>query len=316
VSYVDFLGRVGDAAASLADVPRDWDYIVDDVRSRDPAQLEFTGVRLFYQAAHRHFRARIHHGEAGSEPPAYRPHGRLRLELPTAGRAKAADKLRSAGVRIALMPAGSSEPSRYPSPRSWALVVGALAAAFGDVIFCLVGKLERDGRTSTSMAAPDFDLLRTAAPRVVSAVDDSLLDQLACVEACDVFLSPHTGFGLAALAAGTPWLTLSGGPWHEWFFNGVPFYSVIPDTGRYACFTGLDDPPPLVDDEGAERTPSMTRARVEEDLPELVHAARLLVEGGLEYEHALRRHFSRLLGAYGGDRSRIFSFDGIHWSYI
>jgi hypothetical protein len=81
VDYVDFLGRVGDPAAALADVPREWDYVVDDARSRDSAQLEFAGLRAFYEASHRHFSARLR-GVAGGEPPAYRPHCRLRLRLP------------------------------------------------------------------------------------------------------------------------------------------------------------------------------------------------------------------------------------------
>ena len=33
-------------------------------------------------------------------------------------------------------------------------------------------------------------------------VDEPLLDQLALVEACDLFLSPHTGFGCAAASTG------------------------------------------------------------------------------------------------------------------
>ena len=148
------------------------------------------------------------------------------------------------------------------------------------------------------------------------SLDEPLLDQLALVEACDLFLSPHTGFGCAALAVGTPWLTLSGGPWHEWFFNGVPFHSVIPDTTRYPSFTQLGDQPPLVDDDGELRTPSMTRKRVEEDLPEIVGAASALVAKRVTYESALHDYFPRLLEAYGGDRSKIFSFDGIHWGYI
>ena len=316
VGYVDFLGRTGDPEAALEEVPRDWDYVVDDERSRDRRQLEFTGLRLYYQAAHRHFRARMHHGTAGSEPPPYRPHGQLRLELPDDSRGRAAKRLGRDGVRIALMPAGSSEPSRYPSARAWALVVDALAAEFQNARFCLVGKLERDARTSTSASREDFGRIAAAAPRVVSAVDDPLLDQLAHVGACDLFVSPHTGFGLAALSAGTPWLALSGGPWHEWFFNGVPFYSVIPDTTQYPCFTQIDRPPALVDDDGEPRTPSMTRSRIEEDLPELVESANLLVNRRLGYEDALRRYFPRLLEAYGGDRRRIFSFDGIHWAYI
>ena len=151
--------------------------------------------------------------------------------------------------------------------------------------------------------------------RSVDCVDRPLLEQLVFVEACDVFVSPHTGFGTAALAVGTPWLALAGGPWHEWFFNGVPLYSVLPDTERFPGYTWMDEPPEPVDDDGP-RTPSMTRARIEEDLPELVEGARLLVERRLSYEKALERHFLRLLAAYGGDRSRIFSLDAIHERYI
>lgn len=315
MDYVDFLGRTGDPDAALADVPPDWDYVLDDERSRQPAQVEFGGVRAFYQASHRHFRARIRHGTAGSEPPAYVPNRRLRLELPGGLRERAAGELGDAAVRIALMPAGSSEPARYPSVASWELIVRALAAEFPDAVFCLVAKLERDGRTSTSSTQDGLDRIAAAAPNVVQAVDLPLLEQLALVERCSLFLAPHTGFGCAVLAVGTPWLALSGGPWHEWLFNGVPFWSVIPDTSRYPCFTQLEEQPDPVEEDGP-RTPSMTRARIERDLPELLEGARLLVEGGLEYEDALRKYFRRLLEAYGGERSRVFSFDGIHHAYI
>ena len=305
IDYVDFLGRQGDPNAALANVPHDWDYVLDDARSRQPPQLAFGGVRRYYQAAHRHFRARSRHGTAGSEPPSYRPHGQLRLELPRRREAPGP-------VSIAVLPAGSSEPSRYPSAASWRLVLDALRDAFPDAAFCFVGKLERDARTSTSWSRDDFEALGEG----IWAVDEPLLDQLALVEACDLFVSPHTGFGCAAVSVGTPWLTLSGGPWHEWFFNGVPFYSVLPDTRRYPAFTKMDEPPPLVDDDGEPRTPSMTRARIEEDLSELVEGARLLVEERLPYEEALSRYFPRLLEAYRGDRSRIFAFDGIDWAYV
>jgi hypothetical protein len=235
--------------------------------------------------------------------------------LPAALRERAGRELGSAPVRIALMPAGSSEPARYPSVGSWELIAGALAAEFPEAVFCLVAKLERDGRTSTTATEEGLDRIAAAAGHVVRAVDLPLLEQLAFVEACSLFLAPHTGFGAAALAVGTPWLALSGGPWHEWFFNGVPFWSVIPDTERHPCFTQLGEQPEPVDDDGP-RTPSMTRARIERDLPELLEGARLLVEGGLEYEEALRRYFRRLLEAYSGDRSRVLSFDGIHHAYI
>jgi hypothetical protein len=316
VDYVDFLGRMGDPDAALRPVPSDWDYVLDDQRSRQPDQLELApGLRAYYQAAHRHFRTRIRHGTAGSEPPAYVPHQRLQLELPAELRKRARSELGEAAVRIALMPAGSSEPARYPSAASWELIVHALAQEFPESLYCLIGKLERDGRTATSAMREDFDRIAAAAPRAVFALDLPLLEQLAYVEECSLFLSPHTGFGTAALAVGTPWLALSGGPWHEWLFNGVPFYSVVPDTRRYPAYTQSVEQPDPVEDDGS-RTPSMSRARIEQDLPELVEAARRLVEGRLTYEDALRAYFPRLLAAYGGDESKIFSFDAIHRAYI
>ena len=196
--------------------------------------------------------------------------------------------------------------------RSWQRILGALREELPEAVFCFVGKLERDERTSTSWTREQFESLGNG----IWVVDEPLLDQLALVEACDLFLSPHTGFGCAAVSVGTPWLTLSGGPWHEWFFNGVPFHSVLPDTSRYPAFTQMGDQPDTVDDEGEPRTPSMTRARVEDDLPELVEAARALVEKRMSYEQSLRAYFPRLLEVYDGDRSKIFSFDGIHRRFI
>ena len=54
----------------------------------------------------------------------------------------------------------------------------------------------------------------------------------------------------------------------------------------------------------------------EEDLPELLRAAELLIEGRLPYEEALARYFPRLLAADKGDRSRVFSFDNVHAAYV
>ena len=219
------------------------------------------------------------------------------------------------------MPAGSGgEHGRplYPSAGSWELILGELGGIYPGALFCLVGKLARDGRTSSAMGRDEIDRLAAVCPSALDCFDRPLADQLAVVEACDLFLSPHTGFGTAALAVGTPWLTLSGGPWPEYVFNGVPFHSLLPDTRRYPCYTGLEALPVLASDEDGEgpRTPSMSRTRIIEDLPELLEAAEELIEGRLSYDHALREHFPRLLAACGGDRSRIFSIDAIHDRYL
>jgi hypothetical protein len=71
----------------------------------------------------------------------------------------------------------------------------------------------------------------------VDAFDLALVEQLAVLAACDALLSPHSGFGFAASCVGTPWATISGGRWPEYFFNGAPFRPVLPDPRRYPCYT-------------------------------------------------------------------------------
>jgi hypothetical protein len=121
---------------------------------------------------------------------------------------------------------------------------------------------------------------------------------------------------MAALAVATPWLTLSGGSWSEYFFNNVPFYSLLPDPERFGPHTPYTAPPMLPADDDGEgpRTPSMSRARINHDLDELLDAAGQLIESRLSYERALQLHFSRLLRIV--DRSHIWTFEGLHHAYV
>ena len=193
-----------------------------------------------------------------------------------------------------------------------------MSERFPSAVFCLVGKLGSGGaRSQSTISRAEIDRLFASCP-AIDCFDRPLLEQLAIVEASTLFVSPHTGFGFAAVSVGTPWLTISGGQWHEMFFNGVPFHSVLPDTDRYPCF-GWGAPLPRIDaDEDGEgpRTVSMSAARIREDLPEIVDAAARLVEGRIGYEDAHAAYWPRLLAAYHGDRSRIFSFDNVHEPYL
>ena len=116
---------------------------------------------------------------------------------------------------------------------------------------------------------------------------------------------------MAALAVGTPWLAISGGRWFEYFFNHVPFRSILPDVERYPSFSQFAEPA-LVDG----RAPSMSHARVVEDLDRIVGGAGELIAGTLDYESALREYFDELVAAHGGDASAIWSLDGVHLAYV
>ena len=60
----------------------------------------------------------------------------------------------------------------------------------------------------------------------------------------------------------------------------------------------------------------MSEQRIRDDLGRIVAAAEELVGGSLDYERALREYFDDLLRAHGGDRSAIWSIDGVHLQYL
>src|SRR5205823_8004374 len=113
--------------------------------------------------------------------------------------------------------------------------------------------------------------------------DMGLVNQLAVAQRCEVLVSPHTGLAFATLAVGTPWLTISGGRWREFFHVGTPFYSVLPNPARYPAFGPDAFDRTTIDPDGSERIVSMCEARIEEDLPEILDAAEILVEGRWTY---------------------------------
>jgi hypothetical protein len=308
-----------DCLAALRDVPREWDYVVDNPRRRVEAHLRAVpGFARYYEASDRHFRVRKARVTVGSDPPGYVPRGHLRLEPPTENRLRVREIVRSGRPRIAVLPGGSSEGWLYPSISSWEIIFEALAHRFPEASFYLIGKLSADGRTSTSIEGVDVRRLRGACSNVADLFDAPLFDQLAAVEACDVFISPHSGFGMAALAVGIPWLTISGGRWPEYFFNGVPFYSLLPDPDRFPPYSQFGELPILEEDTDGEgpRTPTMSRERILADLDELLWATESLAEGHLGYREALRRYFERYLRLHGGDRSTIYTIDNIHSEFV
>jgi hypothetical protein len=345
VPFTHFMEVKGNPRAALAGLPREWDWVLDNHRTEDPSQQLISGFRRFYDATHDYFAPRLGTGVTGASPPAYEPHHQLRLELPEGARRAAAAKLNGRRAISVVLAGHSDRRAYYPSATSWELILRELGRRFPEAVFCLIGRsgrmrdsvpersgvlsaLEafwsgrsgrrRDPRSTTTIASAEVERI-AASSSSINCFDLPVLLQLAIVEASALFISPHTGFGFATVAVGTPWLAISGGHWHEYFFNGVPFYSVLPDTKRYPCFTQDGPRPPLIEsDEDGEgpRAPSMSSARLSEDLPELLDAAEVLIDGRLSYDQALEEYFPRLLAAYRGDRSRIFSFDNIHRSYI
>jgi hypothetical protein len=322
---VDVFDPGYDPTAALDAVPTGWDWVVDDDRGHQTHQrMAFPGLARYYDRARDRFTAAgAVIGTAGAAPPRYSSGAGFRLPLPGGARAEAQRRLADARPgsreqpwpRIAVLPAGSAPRANYPSLRSWRLVLSAIAGRWPDALLCLMGKYRRDGRTTTSFGRAELDELRDLAPAAFTAVDLPVIDQLATLAGCDVLVSPHSGFGMAALAVGTPWLSIAGNRWPEYYFNGVPFYSVLPDLRRFPAFGAFGPDPELVDDDGP-RAPSMCYERIHGDLAEIVAGVARLVEHRWPFETAMADHVARMSALRPGRDDELWSVDSIHTLYL
>lgn len=276
------------------------------------------GFKNYYDQSDRYFEAVKYRGVIGFQPPAYVPNQQLIFKLPAAERNQAKQRYKAASQKIAVLLAGGNERWLYPSLSSWESILSALSAEYPDAVVCLLGKHGKDERTSSSLKQSDTKQLLSSDPRRINGFDLPLLEQMALIEAADVFIGPHSGFCFLAPTLGTPWLALSGGRWPEYFFNGVPFHSVMPDPTRFPWFTTFDDVSLIEEDTDGEgsRAVSMSQLRFEVDMKEIVVMAGRLMNNEITYESALANHFPRLLLAAGNDPDKIWSFDGIHRQYL
>ncbi len=317
---VETCGNMRASDLAFARVPAGWDVVVDDHRRGEAWQTDvFPGLGEYYAASDRRLRAREVRVVHGDPRVPYRPGGQLRLGVPDCARVAAERRLAAGegGERrpvIVVMLSGSSERARYPSVRSWLTIMDALTRLDCGPRLVLLGKSIQDGRTRSTLNPGELRELLAHRSAPLDAFDLPFVDQVAILQAADLFLAPHTGFGLVALAAGTPWLSISGGPWFEWFFNRVAFRSVLPDTHRYPSFTLTGDLD-QIEDEGP-RQPAMSYQRIREDLDRICLAAKELLAGEVSYEQAMRDYVPALVDALDGDRSRVFSNDGLHVPYL
>lgn len=302
----------GAFSSSIYDaVPRAWDWVIQEYRRRDPGQVaEFPGLGRLADVADAHY-------EIGrSDEPRFVTEAPLRLALPPWAMEKAADLLPEGRVSIAVMLAGSGPRLRYPSLESWELMLSALRSRWPEATLIAIGKSPTSDFGHTTALRNEVHLLNRHVD-VVDAYDLPLLVQLALVERSSFFFSPHTGFGFAVLAVGTPWLTLSGGPWYEYFHIGTPFYSLLPDLSRFPAFGEFSGSNVVPDQDGSgPRDASMTRQRVAETIPEMLEAARALMTNEWSYEQCLASYFPRLAATLGVGSDAIASWDGVHRRYI
>jgi hypothetical protein len=322
------VAQKGEAAGSLCVIPREWDYIAQHpelVSARSIAKLASKNISLGQPVLQRHLHASAWSGPAlgflarwdrdyitlPGHPLPFKGNAQLMLEVPSEARAFAA-RYAHPGRAIAILPVSASGLAQSPSPAAWEAIATALADAFPGVTLYITGitRPNADGRrVGFGFDHEDLQKIAAKVPGVVDCLDIGIWNQIALAERCDVFCSPHTGFAFVSQFVGTPWLTISGCPWREYMFNGVPFYSSLPDCPDYPMsLTGRDRPEmSLWRTDKTVQPACMTDAALSRRLPDIVAGARYLMDTRRTFREACELHILKLKRA---------GFNPRHFPYV
>ena len=290
----------------LNGIPRVWDYIVNDHRVTTSPFAFSPPLRAFHDLAATHFEARLwrggQHELPTNGPPFYQRNAPIRMRVPDSARVWV-ESLDLAPVNIAVLPAGSSPEPIYPSLSWWRRALSELGREFPGARFFLTGKSAPDDKTSTLVFPADAMKELAALPQVENCVDIGLWNQLALLERCDMLIAPHTGFAFLAPSVGTPWLAVSGARWPECFFNGVPFYCVLPECTEYPCWTTMK--PECTGRFEAGRQVECMDDSLTGRVPDLVRGTRLLLRKDFTFDEAWNLYQARI-DELGLARERFF----------
>lgn len=314
---IEDIWEKGEKATSFVKLPKKWDYIVSDQRSKNLGNSGYESkMKKYYELFNKYSSASWtgltkcwFKGELPKELK-YAPNSKIKIEVPVSTQKYIKNILRKDKFRITVLLAGSANAGEYPTIDSWIYILKEIKKKYPEVSFYITGyNKPQNGRTSTSAYSNEEInklLLETDA---VNCYNIGLWNQIALIKESDIFFSPHTGFAFLSMCVDTPWLTLSGGNWPEYIFNDVPFYSVLPKTKEYPFYASKIKFSELTIEE-KRRVSKMDEKRIKERMPEIIKGIRLLKTKSFTYKKAVKEHIKNI-DKSGINKKALFWFDRI-----
>jgi len=307
--------KKGNKAKSVQKLPKVWDYIITDDRvNRFQKGWDEDDLIKAHKVLALVLKAKI---AKGSTEQAGLPKGILpcvnnpKITLPISGVAKSfAKRYKHSGSAICVMLGGSTGEKQSPAMEIWQKICEALFKAIPNlkIYFTGVNKSVK-GRTATDgYKLEEIQALADKLPNAEVAYNIGLLNQLALIQKCDIFLSPHTGFAFLPPLVGTPWLELANCPWPAYIFNYIPFYSVLPECGWYPAINETKKGCGKLLAEN-KKAICMTDKLLENKIPEIVKGAKLLLNKEFTYAKAVKLHLDKIKKYY--DINKFFFLGGI-----
>jgi ADP-heptose:LPS heptosyltransferase len=300
---------------SIDKIPKKWDYIVIDKRARTNNNY-FKQLIMYQNEFNIEIKANIWKGYTDfwkmneKSPLKYNPNSKIMITSPK----KNKDFIKKrvlAEKNICIVLGGSSSAGKYPSIESWIKIIKNLKIEFPKYQIILTGVLKNKSKRTTTRAygAKEIERLKKEVSGIKDMYNIGFMNQIALLEKCDLFISPHTGFAFLAPCVNTPWLAISGTDWPEYFFNDSPFYSAIKFLKHYPGYT-FSNQPSSKDVTKRREYFGLDDETMIKRIPDIVKGAKLLIDKKIDYKSSVKIHIRNLKNS-NFKISSFFSFDDV-----
>lgn len=313
IADVKELAECGLQAKCLEAIPAYWDYVVSDDRLMHSLNSYSEELKSANETIIKYLRARIWKGNRffpqHENMPPIKFDTEMRFEVPEIAKDFIA-KFNHNELKICILPAGSNADRIYPEARWWIKMMEAVSSSFPDIRFYMTGAKSKNGNRSESYTFSDEDinLILSKIINIENCFDIGILNQIALLEYCDLLISPHSGFAFLASCVNTPWLSISGARWPEYFYNHISFYNVLPSCKKYPCYTGMKE------ECGTEMKNGnpvicMSTTELDKKIPKIIEGIKHLTDNDFTYNDSIELYRKNVLKS-GYPLENFWTFEG------
>ncbi len=313
IADVKELALHGSLAKCLEKIPANWDYVVSDDRLMHSLDSYSDELKSANQTIIEYLQASIWKGNRffpqSENTPDIRFDTKMRFNVPESSR-KFIEKYRHNGLKICILPAGSNADRIYPDAQWWVKMMESVTNHFPNVRFYITGTKNKNGNRSESytFSEDDIKLILRETDNVENCFDIRMINQIALLEYCDLLISPHSGFAFLAGCVNTPWLSISGARWPEYFYNHIKFYSVLPSCKKYPCYTGMKTKC-ISEMKNSNPVVCMSSKNLNKKIPEIIRGIKKLTNDNFTYQDSIELYRNKVLKS-GYPLANFWTFDG------
>jgi len=313
IADVKELAECGLRSKCLKKIPANWDYVVSDDRLMHSLNSYSEELKSANQTIIEYLQAGIWKGNRffpqHENMPPIKSDTEMRFVVPENAK-KFIAKYSHNGLKIGILPAGSNADRIYPEARWWVKMMKLVTNSFPNARFYMIGAKNKNGNRSESYTFSDDDinLILSEIDNIENCFDIGILNQIALLEYCDLLISPHSGFAFLAGCVNTPWLSISGARWPEYFYNHIRFYNLLPSCKKYPCYTGMKEEC-VTEMKNGNPVICMSTKELDKKIPEIIKGIKQLTDDDFSYKDSIELYRQNVLKS-GYPLENFWTFEG------